>query len=144
MTEVNFFDSVDDTKLSFVVVIARMNQRWVLCKHKDRTTYEFPGGHRESGESIVETAKRELQEETAATTFSLERVCDYSVRGVTRAGETLSEVVYGTLFFANISFKDNELNSEIEKVELMEDLPDNLTYPSITPKLIEKAMGKLL
>lgn len=63
MTEVKFYDRVGDSKLSFAVIIARMNCRWLLCKHKTRTTYEFPGGHRESGESIEKTAKRELQEE---------------------------------------------------------------------------------
>ncbi len=30
------------------------------------------------------------------------------------------------------------LESEIEKVELMEKLPDNWTYPLIQPKLIEE------
>lgn len=74
----------------------------------------------------------------------MERISDYSVRGVTRVGEKLDEEIYGALFFANISFKDDALNSEIEKVELMEDLPDNLTYPTITPKLIERAMDEVL
>jgi len=38
----------------------------VFCKHKDRDTFEFPGGHREKDEKIEETAKRELWEETGA------------------------------------------------------------------------------
>lgn len=40
------------------------NGKWVFCRHKDRDTYEIPGVHRESGETIFETAKRELMEET--------------------------------------------------------------------------------
>ena len=44
MAEVKFHFKVDDSKPSFAVVIARMNCRWVLCKHRDRTTHEFPGG----------------------------------------------------------------------------------------------------
>lgn len=144
MAEVKFHYKVDDSKLSFAVIIARMNCRWVLCKHKDRTTYEFPGGHREVGESIEKTARRELQEETGAVVYSLEHVCDYSVRGVTRQGEELDDETFGTLFFAQISYKDDALDSEIEKVELVEELPDNLTYPLITPRLIERAMEEVL
>ncbi|MFR7445451.1 MAG: NUDIX domain-containing protein [Sellimonas intestinalis] len=42
-------------------------------------TYEVPGGHREAGETIDETARRELYEETGATDFDLFPVCVYSV-----------------------------------------------------------------
>ena len=37
------------------------NGKWVFCKHKERDTFEVHGGHREFGEDIIETAKRELQ-----------------------------------------------------------------------------------
>ena len=97
-TEIKFPYRIDESKLSFVVIIARMNYKWVLCKHKNRTTYEFPGGHREGGESIEETARRELQEETGAKVYSLKRICNYSVRGITRFGENLSEETYGVYF----------------------------------------------
>ena len=61
--KVKFYDSVDDSLLKFAVIIAKSNGKWVFCKHKERTTYELPGGHREKGETILDTAKRELQEE---------------------------------------------------------------------------------
>ena len=67
MLEVKFYDSVDDSLLKFAVIVSQSNGKWVFCKHKERDTYEVPGGHREAGESILETAKRELQEETGAT-----------------------------------------------------------------------------
>ena len=58
MLEVKFYDSVDDSLLKFAVIISQSNGKWVFCKHKERDTYEVPGGHREAGENIVETAKR--------------------------------------------------------------------------------------
>ena len=62
MLEVKFYDTVDDSLLKFAVIISQSNGKWVFCKHKERDTYEVPGGHREAGENILETAKRELQE----------------------------------------------------------------------------------
>ena len=61
MLEVKFYDTVDDSLLKFAVIISQSNGKWVFCKHKERDTYEAPGGHREAGEDILETAKREVQ-----------------------------------------------------------------------------------
>ena len=61
MLEVKFYDTVDDALLKFAVIISKSTGKWVFCKHKERDTFEVPGGHREFGENIIETAKRELQ-----------------------------------------------------------------------------------
>lgn len=98
MTNIKFYNKADESKLTFAVIITRCGAKWLLCKHKKRTTYEFPGGHREAGESIEQTAKRELQEETGVVEYSLKRICDYSVRGTTSAREELGEEVFGSLF----------------------------------------------
>lgn len=79
MLEVKFYDSVADELLKFAVVVSRYDGKWVFCKHKERDTYEVPGGHREEGEAIFDTAKRELQEETGAVKFSVEPVCVLSL-----------------------------------------------------------------
>ena len=63
MVEVNFYDNIDDKMLKFAVIISKTNGKWVFCKHKERDTLEVPGGHREKGETILETARRELREE---------------------------------------------------------------------------------
>lgn len=138
MIEVNFLDNVDDNLLKFAVVISKTNGKWVFCKHKERDTYEIPGGHREIGESIFETAKRELREETGATKFEIKPICVYSVKGKTRVTENIDEVTYGMLYIADI-YSFEEIHSEIEKIVVLDDLVENWTYPLIQPKLIEEA-----
>ncbi len=140
MLEVKFYDTVDDKLLKFAVIISQNKGKWVFCKHKERDTYEVPGGHREEGENILETASRELQEETGAVKFDLKPICVYSVTGKTRVSNT-GEETFGLLCFADITEFSGELHSEMEKVVLMDELPVNWTYPLIQPKLIEKYLN---
>ena len=60
--EVKFYNSINDELLKYAVIISKSNNKWVFCKHKERSTYEVPGGHREEKETIYETAVRELKE----------------------------------------------------------------------------------
>ncbi len=139
--KVNFYESASDELLKFAVIISKHNGKWVFCKHKERDTYEVPGGHREEGESILDTAKRELNEETGARDFSIEPVCVYSVTGKNRVNET-GEETYGMLYFADIYSFDSALNSEMELVKLFDTLPTEWTYPLIQPLLIEEYLKK--
>ena len=138
MVEVRFYDKekVDDALLKFAVIIARSNGKWVYCKHKDRSTYEIPGGHREPGEAIIETARRELYEETGALEYSLTPVCVYSV---TAPDNFDGQETFGMLYFADIRRFEEELHSEIEKIILTDELIGSWTYPLIQPKMIEEA-----
>jgi 8-oxo-dGTP diphosphatase len=45
------------------IVIAFSGRRYLMVRHRDRA-WEFPGGRREPGEGLAETARRELREET--------------------------------------------------------------------------------
>ena len=135
--EVKFYKKVNDDLLKFAVIIAKHNGKWVFCKHKDRDTFEIPGGHREENESIDETAKRELFEETGAAEFEIKPVCVYSVTGKNRVNET-GEETFGMLYFADIKNFDTEINSEIEYIKLFDELPQKWTYPLIQPILIEE------
>ena len=56
MIEVKFYDQVSDKLLKFAVIISKTKGKWVFCKHKERDTYEVPGGRREENETILETA----------------------------------------------------------------------------------------
>ena len=143
MMVVNFFDYVNDSKLKFAVIIAKSNGKWVLCKHKQRDTWEFPGGHREPGESIDETARRELREESGAVEFTITPVCAYSVTGKNRVNQT-GEESFGVLYAAEITAFEPELHSEMERVELFSQLPDNWTYPEIQPKLLEEYLRRMV
>lgn len=136
MTEVRFYDTVDDSLLKFAVIIACSKGRWVFCKHKERDTYEIPGGHREPGENILDTAKRELYEETGAVKYSIKPICVYSV---TAPNEFDGVETFGGLFFADIEEFEEELHSEIERISFFDSLPEKLTYPMIQPKLVEEA-----
>lgn len=44
MIEVKFYDKAADDLLKFAVIIARQDGKWIFCKHKQRDTYELPGG----------------------------------------------------------------------------------------------------
>jgi 8-oxo-dGTP diphosphatase len=136
MTEVKFYDTVDDSLLKFAVILACSKGRWIFCKHKERDTYEIPGGHREPGEEILETAKRELYEETGAVKYSIKPICVYSV---TAPEEFDGAETYGGLFFADVEEFEDELHSEIERISFFDSLPEKLTYPLIQPKLVEEA-----
>ena len=141
MLEVKFYDQVEDNLLKFAVIISKTEGKWVFCKHKDRDTYEVPGGHREFGESIMDTAKRELMEETGATEFDIKPICVYSVKGKTRVNENADDESFGMLFIADIvSFE--ELHSEIEEILITDTLVENWTYPLIQPKLMEEARNR--
>ena len=138
MLEVKFYDNADDSLLKFAVIISKSNGKWIFCKHKERNTYEIPGGHREKGESILLAAKRELKEETGAVDFTIRSVCAYSVKGKTRVNENADAETFRMLFVADI-FSFEEIHSEIEKIILTDELVNNWTYPLIQPKLIQEA-----
>ena len=113
-------------KYKFVVVLSKYQGKILLSRHKDRTTWETQGGHIEPGEMPLEAAKRELYEESGAVEFDMEPVCDYCV-GEEEAG--------GMVFTADIRRLGDIPDSEMAEIRIFDALPENLTYPDITPVL---------
>ena len=133
--EVRFYDKIEDHRLRFAVILARSGGKWVLCKHRERSTLEIPGGHREPGEDIDAAARRELHEETGAAAFTLRPVCVYAVVRDGEPGESC-----GMLYAAEITAFDPEFHSEIERTVLLDSLAGvDWTYPDIQPRLLEEA-----
>ncbi|RCX21477.1 8-oxo-dGTPase [Fontibacillus phaseoli] len=132
------FDVIDDEKLNFAVILTQYNDQWIYVKHKERQTWEIPGGRREPNESIENTARRELYEETGALTYNLSPLCVYSVK------RGIDDESYGALYYSEVL----ELGplpsvSEIGEIRIMQGLPSELTYPAIQPELYNKGLDKL-
>ena len=129
MPEVRFHEAseIADEDIRYAVIMAKWQGRWVFCRHKDRATWEIPGGHREHGETPMEAATRELYEETGACDAIITPVCLYSFHK------------FGALFYAEIKNMENiPAESEIKEIAFFDSIPEALTYPHIQPYLFQR------
>jgi 8-oxo-dGTP diphosphatase len=140
MTIVSFYDPlfVPDSKLTYSVISAKFEGKWIFVRHQNRITWEVSGGHIENGETSLEAAKRELFEETGALKFNIECIATYSVK-------TDGDTGWGRLYIADVS----ELGpipdiSEIAEISFSDHLPELLTYPDIQPHLFNKTIEFLM
>jgi 8-oxo-dGTP diphosphatase len=133
MLSVDFYNDgfIPDIEPKYAIIAARYQNQWLLARHKMRATWEIPGGHREEGEFIDDTARRELYEETGALKFEISAVCYYSV--------TIdNEMNYGKLYYSDIQEIGLLPDMEIGETKLFDTLPENLTYPLIQPLLFNR------
>ena len=114
----------------YVVVLSVYEGKYLLSRHKERSTWETQGGHVEQGETPCEAAERELFEESGALRYDIRPVCDYWA-----GDEVTGEGATGMVFHAEIYELGDMPESEMAETRLFDALPENLTYPAITPEL---------
>ncbi len=114
----------------YVVVLSTYQGKLLLSRHWERTTWETQGGHIEPGETPLEAARRELYEESGAVEFEITPLCDYWA-GDDEAGTTAT----GMVFTADIHALGLMPHSEMAETRTFDTLPENVTYPGITPAL---------
>lgn len=120
-----------DEKIKYATVMTKYKGEWVFSRQKGRDTFEIPGGHRESGETVLECAKRELYEETGAEEFTIKAAFEYSV-----TNDGIED--FGTVFYAEVTKFGKIPDFEMEELCFTETLPDNLTYPEIHGAVYER------
>ena len=132
---IHFYEigSRKNSELLFAVIVARYQDKWIFVRHRDRDSWEVPGGRREPEEDINDTAARELTEETGARSFEVVPVCIYSV-------EREGVESFGQLFFAEVKELGELRDSEIDQIMLSESMPGHLTYPWIQPHLYNQVI----
>lgn len=114
----------------YVVILSEYQGKILLSQHKNRATWETQGGHIEPGETPMEAARRELYEESGALEYEISPLCDYW------AG-TPEDWANGMVFRAKITKLGPLPESEMARVRTFDHLPENLTYPAITPVLFD-------
>lgn len=136
--KVKFYDcdKIEEDKLIIVIIMARFKDKWIVVRHKERNTWELPAGHIEPSESAQAAASRELFEETGAIDFTIYPVNVYSVNN----GE---QETYGQLFYAEVRELGELPQTEIAEIKLVDELPENLTYPLIQPILAKRVQEKI-
>jgi len=127
----------------YVVTFVRYNDKWIICKHKNRDTWETSGGHIESDETPIEAAKRELYEETGAIDFDIIPICDYWACDEPHETENIGWS-NGQVFLAIVNKLDKiPEDSEMECINIFKDFPPNLTYPDITYELLPQIITRI-
>ena len=112
---------IEEELPTIAIIVPRLDGSWIFCRHKDRDTWEFPGGHRETGESLAETAARELWEETGIRDVTLHRVGNFQM------GST-----YGALFFGEVrSLSAIPEGSEMAEIMVSRQFPPAFTYDNL-------------
>lgn len=116
----------------FVVICSFYKGKWILSKHKKRTTWETQGGHIEEGETPLEAAKRELFEESGISDAEIYPVCDY-------LGYDSKGSATGVVFLAVVHSLGTMPESEMQEIGFFDEIPSELTYPNVSPVLFREA-----
>ena len=121
--------------LRFVVVCSFYGGKYLLSYHSGHRSWETQGGHIEENETPEEAARRELYEESGVTDAKLIPVCDYWAYDSEGSSN-------GRVYAAVVSRLAALPDHEMSRIEAFESLPENLTYPLVTPMLFREAEKK--
>jgi 8-oxo-dGTP diphosphatase len=116
----------------FTAVCTNLGGKWILSMHEERDTWETQGGHIEAGETPLECARRELFEESGILDADIYPICDYW-------GFDSNGCANGMVFLAVAHSIGKLPESEMKAVGAFDTLPENLTYPQVTPRFFKEA-----
>lgn len=126
-------------EIAFVAIYTRYQGKWVYSWHKHRKSWEHPGGHVEPGETVMQAAKRELYEETGIRDCRIIPMWDYEY--IWENGEGRNN---GRVFYAEVNSLGELPESEMERIQLFDGVPDNYTYDNEDEKRQIAAIEKVL
>ena len=116
---------IDEKTTRARAIIVNSNKEVLMCYSNGSNHYEFPGGHLEFGENLIEGLKRELLEETgieiekenATPFYSIKYYCkNYHGTGKNRLVEIYYFLVYTDLSYDVLKIKldENEIYKNYE------------------------------
>lgn len=122
----------------FTNIVCFYQWKWILVRWKWKITWELPWWHIEKWETSLNSAKRELYEETWITWVELNFLCS---RKSSWKLDNKEEIVsyYGNVYIVNVLELAKLPESEIEEIDLFTDIPENLTYPSTQIPILNKS-----
>ena len=123
--------------LRFVVVCSFYRGKYLLSYHGGHQAWETQGGHIEAGETPEEAARRELYEESGVSDAEIIPVCDYCAYDAEGSAN-------GRVYAAIVRQIDLLPPHEMSGIQAFDALPDNLTYPLVTPVLFLEARKKII
>lgn len=116
--------------VTFSLVIARSEQRFLLIFNRRRKMWELPGGMIDPHESPRQCAERELTEETGQSVVSLRCLGAIELATGVNHADTRSPVEYGALFCGDVTARDAVVeNEEVEEISFFtgDSLPPNVS-----------------
>ena len=122
--------------LRFVVICSFWHGKMLLSYHSGHQAWETQGGHIEPGETPEEAARRELYEESGVRDAALLPVCDYYAYDSEGASN-------GRVYAAVIRALGQLPPLEMSRIRAFDTLPEQLTYPFVTPVLFREARKKV-